>query len=61
MKYYIDRSKCIGCGTCDMECSFGAIMISAEGAFSIDGEICRGCGACIRFCPMDAVKPCPVS
>ncbi len=53
-KYKIDQSICVRCGTCDMECRFGAIRISAEGMFSIDEEVCRGCGMCAASCPVDA-------
>ena len=44
MAHIIDRSKCISCGTCDVECPFGAIIISDIGEFSIDAEKCRDCG-----------------
>lgn len=54
MAYQIDRDKCISCGTCDVECPFGAIIISAEGKFSIDEEKCRTCGVCAKVCPVDA-------
>ncbi|MGM9624889.1 MAG: 4Fe-4S binding protein [Eubacteriales bacterium] len=53
-KYKIDQSKCVSCGTCDIECRFGAIIISDEGKFSIDETLCRGCGMCANACPVDA-------
>ena len=52
--YKIDQNRCVSCGTCDMECKFGAIRISDEGKFSIDAEVCRGCGICAGVCPVDA-------
>lgn len=55
MAYQIDRSKCISCGTCDVECPFGAVIISSEGKFSISIEKCRNCGICASVCPVDAV------
>ncbi|MBP3919738.1 MAG: 4Fe-4S binding protein [Clostridia bacterium] len=55
VKYRIDRALCVSCGTCDMECRFGAIQISDQGKFSIDTETCRGCGLCAASCPVDAV------
>lgn len=54
MAHKIDRSKCICCGTCDVECPFGAVIISAEGKFSISEEKCRDCGICASVCPVDA-------
>ncbi len=41
MAHKIDQSKCISCGTCDVECPFGAVVISEIGKFSIDEEKCR--------------------
>lgn len=56
MKHYIDRSICISCGTCDVECPFHAIIISPEGKFSIDDEKCKDCNICVNVCPVDAAK-----
>jgi MinD superfamily P-loop ATPase len=53
--YSIDRDKCISCGTCDVQCARGAILISEEGKFSIDYEKCISCGICFRDCPVDAI------
>ena len=53
--YHIDQAICVSCGTCDMECRFGAIRIDCEGKFSIDAESCRSCGLCAASCPVDAV------
>ncbi len=54
MAYKIDQSKCIACGTCDVECPRGAVLISEMGKFSIDEEKCVGCGICASVCPVDA-------
>lgn len=54
--YFINLDKCISCGTCDVQCSQGAILISDEGKFSIDYEKCISCGICFRDCPVDAVE-----
>lgn len=56
MKYVIDREKCISCGTCDVECPRGAVVISETGLFSIDDEKCVGCGICAGVCPVDAIS-----
>ena len=56
MAHKIDQSKCISCGTCDVECPFGAVVISEIGKFSIDEEICRDCGICASVCPVDAAS-----
>lgn len=54
MAYKIDLSICISCGTCDVECPRGAIIISETGKFSIDEEKCVSCGICAGVCPVDA-------
>ena len=56
MAHKIDQSKCISCGTCDVECPFGAVVISEIGKFSIDEEKCRDCGICAGVCPVDAAS-----
>ena len=56
MAHKIDLKKCISCGTCDMECPFGAIIISDEGKFSVNTEKCRDCGLCAKACPVDAIE-----
>lgn len=54
MAHKIDQSKCIACGTCDVECPRGAVIISEMGKFSIDEEKCVDCGICASVCPVDA-------
>ena len=54
LTYKIDQNKCIACGTCDVECPRGAVIISEMGKFSIDEEKCVGCGICASVCPVDA-------
>ena len=56
MAHKIDQSKCISCGTCDVECPFGAVLISEIGKFSIDETKCRDCGICASVCPVDAAS-----
>ena len=56
MAHKIDQSKCISCGTCDVECPFGAVVISEIGKFSIDEEKCRDCGICASVRPVDAAS-----
>ncbi|MBQ8510531.1 MAG: 4Fe-4S binding protein [Clostridia bacterium] len=56
MAHMIDQSKCIHCATCEVECPFHAVLISAEGVFSIDTEKCRDCRKCAEACPMDAIS-----
>ncbi len=41
---------CLGLGTCQSVCQFGAISI-VDGVAVIDEEKCTACGQCIRKCP----------
>ncbi|MBO4582706.1 MAG: 4Fe-4S binding protein [Alphaproteobacteria bacterium] len=57
MAYKIDKSKCVGCGTCINACPMGAIRVDADGKCIIDPKICVSCGACTQVCPMTAIEP----
>ena len=57
MAYKIDKSKCVGCGTCKATCPMGAISADADGKYVIDPKICVSCGACASVCPMTAIEP----
>ena len=51
----IDKSKCIGCGTCVGICPVGAIEMK-EGRAEIIIEKCIGCHSCMGVCPVDAIS-----
>ena len=55
MAYKIDKKTCIVCGTCELECRFGAISLGEDIKFEIDAEKCKSCGACEKICPVDAI------
>lgn len=50
-KAVIDSSKCIHCGLCEQNCTFGAIENEVVGIFE-----CEGCGVCEAVCPVEAIK-----
>jgi len=54
--YKIDKSKCVGCGTCNNFCPHQAIEFDEDGKASVNQEKCRHCGLCFEACPYDAVK-----
>jgi ferredoxin len=50
-----DNELCIGCGTCEDVCQFGAVSIS-DGYSVINYEKCMGCGVCVEHCAQEALK-----
>jgi ferredoxin len=49
-----DNDLCIGCGTCEDVCQFGAVSIS-DGYSVIHYEKCMGCGVCVEHCTQEAL------
>lgn len=47
---------CLGLGTCEKNCMFGAIKIGPEGLPIVDDEKCTGCGTCVRLCPKNVLR-----
>jgi MinD superfamily P-loop ATPase len=54
VKARADSDLCIGCGTCEELCQFGAVSINAIA--HIDTLSCEGCGVCAHFCPEQAIS-----
>lgn len=54
----IDREKCVGCLTCVLVCSYGAVAAGPDGA-ALKCELCLNntCGepACVLGCPNKAI------
>ncbi|BER92958.1 MAG: H+/Na+-translocating ferredoxin:NAD+ oxidoreductase subunit [Candidatus Atribacteria bacterium] len=47
---------CLGYGTCERVCPFGAIVIDKEEKLPIiDWQKCTGCGKCVRECPRNVL------
>jgi len=49
----IDKEKCIGCGVCEANCSFGAIAV-VDGVAEVN-EKCTLCGSCVDNCEVEAL------
>ncbi len=52
----IDSTLCIGCGTCERNCSFNAIRVDEDGLAQVDEIACKGCGVCAASCPVRAIS-----
>lgn len=50
----VDRSLCIGCGTCMETCPFKAINVDGEDKTVVIFEACMGCGLCVDRCKQGA-------
>lgn len=52
----VDEAMCIGCGSCEMRCPFGAIAVNENSIAVVDLLRCVGCGQCTLVCPVDALS-----
>ena len=52
---------CLGLGTCQRACPFGAIEMTADGLAVISREKCTGCRKCISVCPRQVIKMTPLA
>lgn len=50
---------CLGLGSCQKACAFGAISIE-NGVAVIDKELCVACGKCVSACPKHLIELLPV-
>ncbi|MBW2503278.1 MAG: RnfABCDGE type electron transport complex subunit B, partial [Deltaproteobacteria bacterium] len=52
---------CLGLGTCERTCPFGAIEMTPDGLAVISREKCTGCRKCIAVCPRQVIKMAPLA
>lgn len=55
MTVAIDKSKCIGCGACVVECPVEALDL-VDGLVVVDPAKCIDCGKCVKVCPTDTLS-----
>ena len=58
-KAQIDAQACIGCGLCEENCRFDAIL--HPDSYAVDPFACEGCGVCQFECPAGAVSMIPAA
>jgi electron transport complex protein RnfB len=51
---------CMGLGTCERVCPFGAIEMTPDNLAVISRKKCTGCGKCVASCPRDVIKLAPL-
>lgn len=52
----VNEQKCVGCGTCEESCGFGAITVDSENNVArVNSDACYGCGVCSKRCPEHAL------
>ncbi|WP_041423851.1 4Fe-4S dicluster domain-containing protein [Thermosediminibacter oceani] len=57
--FVIDKTECIGCGTCYKLCPFDAIGEKEGGekqVYEINDEMCMECSLCYKACPLRAIN-----
>ncbi|MGG7177432.1 4Fe-4S binding protein [Clostridium paraputrificum] len=52
----INKSICIGCGTCERVCIVGCISEEDNRKRLINESACVDCGACEAACPMKCIS-----
>ncbi len=59
-EYYIDSTRCNGCGLCVETCPSGAIQGKKRALYQLDPALCSKCHACVKKCARNAIKTAPV-
>ena len=50
-----DKSICVACGVCALQCPRNAINVYKGCVAVVDNEKCVGCGLCAKACPANAI------
>ena len=55
-KPVIDKTKCIKCGKCWLNCPDACYTKNKDGFFDIDYDYCKGCLICEKECPVKCIS-----
>ncbi len=55
-KPYVDKEKCVGCGTCVSVCPVGVFEIKDGKSVVVNPDACIQCRACEASCPQKAIE-----
>jgi ferredoxin len=57
MSIKINKSKCIGCGSCVLFCPTYALSVSIDNfRCKVDQNLCNECLVCIEYCPTESIE-----
>ena len=51
-----DKTKCIHCFFCWVQCPDLSILVKDEKMTGIDYDHCKGCGICAKVCPKKCIE-----
>ncbi|MCG0274626.1 MAG: 4Fe-4S binding protein [Thermosediminibacteraceae bacterium] len=57
--FAINKTECVGCGTCYKLCPYDAIVETTFGekqVYEINEEKCMECSLCFKACPLRAIN-----
>lgn len=55
-KAYVNKTYCVGCGTCIKVCPLNAITVPNGIYAKVDFNKCVGCGRCASVCPATTIE-----
>lgn len=51
----VEEGVCVACGTCELVCPKGAILVVDGCCAKVNTDTCIGCGKCAKACPANCI------